>query len=61
MTAPGTFGGQVKMGVSFLRGFFNCSSSWFSARKPSFSSSVAFWSGTKRPCVHFCCVEHFLG
>lgn len=36
------------MGVSFLRGFFDCSSSWFSAQKPSSSSRVTFWSGTQK-------------
>lgn len=61
MTAPGTCGGQLKMGVSFLRGFFTCPSSWFSAQKPSSSSSVAFWSGTTRACVRFCCEQHFFG
>lgn len=41
---PGTCGGQWRTGVSFLRGFFSWSSSWFSAQRASSSSSSCFMS-----------------
>lgn len=36
---PGICGGKLRTGVSFLRGFFSRSSCWFSAQRPSSSSS----------------------